>query len=234
MALVTHIVDERAIEFMRSFSSVRESTVAAKLREATASHPRRNMQIGMEQGCLMALLATMIGAKRCLEVGVFTGYSALCVAERLPPDGRLVACDISEEYTSVGKPFWEEAGVADRIELRLGPASDTLSALIDEGQSGSFDFAFIDADKTGYDDYYEKCLRLVRNGGIVLLDNMFLRGATLDPRREDEPTVTVRALLSKISRDERVDASVASVGDGIAIVRKREEPIGSFPFPADR
>lgn len=221
MALVTDIVDERAIELMRSFSATRESAVAAKLREATASHPKRNMQIGMEQGCLMALLVTTIGARRCLEVGVFTGYSALCVAERLPPDGELVACDISEEYTSVGKPFWEEAGVADRIELRLGPASDTLAALIEEGRTGSFDFAFIDADKGGYGDYYEKCLRLVRNGGVIVLDNMFLRGATFDPGREDGPALTVRTLLSKISTDGRVDASLAPVGDGIAIVRKR-------------
>ena len=219
--LVTDIVDERAVAFMRAFSSPRESAVAAKLRDATADHPRRNMQIGMEQGCLMAQLATMIGARRCLEVGVFTGYSALCVAERLPPDGELVACDISEEYTAIGKPFWEEAGVADRIELRLGPASDTLASLIDEGRNGSFDFAFIDADKGGYDDYYEKCLRLARNGGLVVLDNAFLRGATYDPRDETERTVTMRGLLAKISSDERVDASILPVGDGIVIACKR-------------
>ena len=219
--LVTDIVDERAVAFMRAFSSPRESAVAAKLREATAEHPKRNMQIGMEQGRLMAQLATMIGARRCLEVGVFTGYSALCVAERLPPDGELVACDISEEYTAMGKPFWEEAGVADRIELRLGPASDTLAALIDEGRNGSFDFAFIDADKGGYDDYYEKCLRLTRNGGLVVLDNAFLRGATYDPRDETERTVTMRTLLTRISTDERVDASILPVGDGIVIACKR-------------
>ena len=219
--LVTDIVDERAVAFMRAFSSPRESAVAAKLREATAEHPKRNMQIGMEQGRLMAQLATMIGARRCLEVGVFTGYSALCVAERLPPDGKLVACDISEEYTAIGKPFWEEAGVADRIELRLGPASDTLAALIDEGEAGSFDFAFIDADKGGYDDYYEKCLRLARRGGVIVLDNVFLRGATYDPGNADDRTITVRSLLSKISSDERVDASIAPVGDGIAIACKR-------------
>ncbi len=221
MALVTDIVDEGAVAFMRAFSSPRESAVAAKLREATAEHPKRNMQIGMEQGRLMAQLATMIGARRCLEVGVFTGYSALCVAERLPPDGELVACDISEEYTAMGKPFWEEAGVADRIELRLGPASDTLAALIDEGRNGSFDFAFIDADKGGYDDYYEKCLRLTRNGGLVVLDNAFLRGATYDPRDETERTVTMRTLLTRISTDERVDASILPVGDGIVIACKR-------------
>ena len=219
--LVTDIVDERAVAFMRAFSSPRESAVAAKLREATAEHPKRNMQIGMEQGRLMAQLATMIGARRCLEVGVFTGYSALCVAERLPPDGELVACDISEEYTAIGKPFWEEAGVADRIELRLGPASDTLAALIDEGRNGSFDFAFIDADKGGYDDYYEKCLQLARRGGVIVLDNVFLRGATYDPGNADDRTITVRSLLSKISSDERVDASIAPVGDGIAIACKR-------------
>ncbi len=221
MARVTDIVDERAVAFMRSFSSTRESAVAAKLRKATAEHPRRNMQIGIEQGRLMAQLATMIGARRCLEVGVFTGYSALCVAERLPPDGRLVACDISEDYTAIGKPFWEEAGVADRIELRLGPASDTLAALIDEGQDGSFDFAFIDADKVGYGDYYEKCLRLTRKGGIVVLDNAFLRGATYDPGNESDPAVTMRALLTRISTDERVDVSIVSMGDGIVIARKR-------------
>ena len=219
--LVTDIVDERAVAFMRAFSSPRESAVAAKLREATAEHPKRNMQIGMEQGRLMAQLATMIGARRCLEVGVFTGYSALCVAERLPPDGELVACDISEEYTAIGKPFWKEAGVADRIELRLGPASDTLAALIDEGRNGSFDFAFIDADKGGYDDYYEKCLRLARNGGVIVLDNVFLRGTTYDPGDEKDRTVTMRTLLTRISTDERVDASILPVGDGIVIACKR-------------
>ncbi len=221
MALVTDIVDERAVAFMRDFSSARESAVAAKLRKATAEHPRRNMQIGMEQGRLMAQLAAMIGARRCLEIGVFTGYSALCIAERLPPDGKLVACDISEEYTSIGKPFWEEAGVADRIELRLGPASDTLAALLDEGHEGSFDFVFIDADKGGYDDYYEKSLRLTRRGGVIVLDNVFLRGATYDPENGNARTITVRSLLSKISSDERVDASIAPMGDGIAIVCKR-------------
>ena len=219
--LVTDIVDERAVAFMRAFSSPRESAVAAKLREATAEHPKRNMQIGMEQGRLMAQLATMIGARRCLEVGVFTGYSALCVAERLPPDGELVACDISEEYTAIGKPFWEEAGVADRIELRLGPASDTLAALIDEGEGGSFDFVFIDADKGGYGDYYEKCLRLTRSGGLVVLDNAFLRGATYDAGDEKDRTVTMRTLLTRISTDERVDASILPVGDGIVIACKR-------------
>ena len=221
MALVTDIVDQRAVAFMRAFSSPRESAVAAKLREATAEHPRRNMQIGMEQGRLMAQLAATIGARRCLEVGVFTGYSALCVAERLPPDGKLVACDISEEYTAIGKPFWEEAGVADRIELRLGRASDTLAALVDEGQNGSFDFVFIDADKGGYDDYYEKCLRLTRNGGIVVLDNVFLGGATYDPEDARDRTATMRGLLAKISADERVDASILPVGDGIVIACKR-------------
>ena len=221
MALVSDIVDRRAVAFMRAFSSPRESAVAAKLRAATAAHPRRNMQIGMEQGRLMAQLATMIGARRCLEVGVFTGYSALCVAERLPPDGRLVACDISEEYTAIGKPFWEEAGVADRIELRLGAASETLAALLDEGQGGSFDFAFIDADKGGYDGYYEKCLRLARSGGLVVLDNAFLRGATFDAEDETERAVAMRGLLTRISADERVDASILPVGDGIVIARKR-------------
>ena len=221
MALVTDIVDERAVAFMRTFSSPRESAVAAKQRKATAEHPRRNMQIGMEQGRLMAQLAAMIGARRCLEIDVFTGYSALCVAERLPPDGKLVACDISEEYTAIGKPFWEEAGVADRIELRLGPASDTLAALLEEGHEGSFDFVFIDADKGGYDDYYEKSLRLARRGAVIVLDNVFLRGATYDPGNGDARTITVRSLLSKISSDERVDASVAPVRDGIAIVCKR-------------
>ena len=132
-----------------------------------------------------------------------------------------MGCDISEEYTTIGKPFWEEAGVADRIELRLGPASDTLSALIDEKQNGSFDFVFIDADKGGYDDYYEKCLRLTRNGGIVVLDNVFLRGATYDPQDENNRTVTMRALLKKISTDERVDASIVPIGDGIVIACKR-------------
>jgi caffeoyl-CoA O-methyltransferase len=220
MSAVSKIVDDRALEFMWDFSSKRESAVLARLRQATAELPNGKLQISREQGRLMALLVTMLGAKRCIEIGVFTGYSALCVAERLPADGRLVACDVSEEWTAMGKPFWQEAGVAERIDLRLGPASRTLAALIDGGEAGTFDFAFIDADKESYDDYYEKCLRLLREGGVMTIDNIFLRGKTYDPLATDIRSANVRALASKISTDDRVDAAMVPIGDGVLLVRK--------------
>ena len=224
MTIVTDIVSEQAIQFMRTFSEKRESPALANLRHAMAGHPRQNMQVSLEQGRLMAQLVQMLGAKRCLEVGVFTGYSALCIAEILPPEGKLVGCDVSEEWTSFGKRFWEEAGVADRIDLRIGPASESLAAMIDNGDAESFDFAFIDANKDGYEDYYEKCFQLIRPGGVIMIDNIFLSGRTFDPLIKDDQdagAAVVRKLTAKISTDARVDASMAPVGDGIVLVRKR-------------
>src|SRR5438105_875650 len=178
------------------------------------------MQISPDQGQLMALLVKLIGARRTLEIGVFTGYSALSVALALPADGQLLACDISDEYTRVGKPFWQQAGVAHKIDLRLGPALQTLDAELARGAAGSYDFAFIDADKTSYDSYYERCLLLVRSGGLITLDNMLWGGSVARPA--DSPdTAAIQALNDKLHADARVDVSLVTVGDGLTLARKR-------------
>ena len=201
--------------------SLREPDVMRRLRERTADHPQAEMQIAPEQAQFMTLLARLVGARRALEVGVFTGYSALAVARALPPDGELVACDISADYPAIGRPYWEEAGVADRIDLRIGPAVETLDALLDEGRNGAFDFAFIDADKTSYDAYYERTLRLLRPGGVVLLDNMFRRGRVADPSVDEPGVVAIRRLNEKLHHDDRIDLSLLSIADGVALARKR-------------
>ncbi len=200
---------------------VRESAAARRLRLATAGLPRAHMQISPEQGALMQMLVRLIGARHTLEVGTFTGYSALVVAEALPADGQLIACDISDEWTAVGRPFWDEAGVAGRIDLRLRPALVTLDELLTEGRQGGFDFAFIDADKANYDAYYERCLRLLRSGGLIGIDNSLWSGAVIDPSRQDEDTVAIRALNQKIRQDARVDMVLVPVGDGLTLARKR-------------
>jgi predicted O-methyltransferase YrrM len=200
---------------------VRESAQAAALRAATAKLPWAMMQISPEQGALMQLLVRLLGARRTLEVGTFTGYSALVVAEALPADGRVIACDISEEWTAIGRPFWRQAGVADRIDLRLRPAIETLDELIAQGRSGEFDFAFIDADKSNYDAYYERALVLLRPGGLVGVDNTLWSGAVADPSRDDDDTRAIRALNAKIRRDERVEMVLLPVGDGLTLARKR-------------
>ena len=221
MSSKTYILDERTGEQLRASSLTREGAVLARLREETATMPRGHLQISVEQGRFMALLVDMIGAKRCLEVGVFTGYSALCVAERLPPGGILVACDVSDEWTSIGRRFWREAQVDDRIDLRLGPAIETLAGLITAGDAGSYDFAFIDADKESYDTYYEQCLILVRSGGIMAIDNIFMRGRTFDPASSETGPVAVRDLTSRIFADSRVEPSLVPIGDGLLLARKR-------------
>lgn len=192
-----------------------------KLRQFTAAHPRAKMQLSPEQGHLLAFLIRLTGARRALEIGTFTGYSALAVALALPPDGTLVACDVSDEYTSLAKPYWERAGVAARIDLRIGPAIETLHALETEGARASFDMAFIDADKPGYDSYYEAVLRLLRPGGLVALDNMLIGGSVADPDNNDPRTAAVRTLNAKIAADERVDRVLLPVGDGMTLARKR-------------
>ena len=200
----------------------RESDIAKELRaetlRATRWHP---MQISPEQGAFMQLLVRLIGARQTLEVGTFTGYSALVVAEALPADGRVIACDVSDEWTSVGKPFWERAGVSDRIDLRLRPATETLDALIEEGRSGDFDFAFIDADKANYDAYYERCLRLVRVGGVIGIDNVLWGGRVVKRRANDEDTQAIRAVNEKVAADERVDVAMLPIGDGLTLAVKR-------------
>ena len=192
-----------------------------RLREETASMEQANMQIGPEQGQFMALLVELIGARSVLEVGTFTGYSALAMAVALPENGALVACDVSEEWTAIGRRYWEEAGVAHKIELRLAPALETLDALLAEGRAGTFDFAFIDADKEGYDAYYERALELVRLGGLIVLDNTLWEGKVADPAATDVDTEAIRAINAKLSLDERVTLSLIPVGDGLTLARKR-------------
>src|SRR6478752_7227474 len=180
MANRTLQLDDALYDYVLAHS-LREQPAQAALREATRSHPHAGMQISPEQGQFMALLVKLIGARRALEIGVFTGYSALTVALALPDDGRLLACDISDEYTRIGRPYWEAAGVAHKIELKLGPALATLDARLAAGDAGAYDFAFIDADKTGYDAYYERCLQLLRPGGLVMIDNTLWNGAVAKP-----------------------------------------------------
>ena len=201
--------------------SVRETDVHRRLREETAALAQAGMQICPEQGQLMRLLAGLVGARRAIEVGVFTGYSALCVALALPEDGELVACDVNEEWTAIARRYWSEAGVASKIRLRLAPALDTLDALIGEGRGGEFDMAFIDADKTGYDLYYERCLELLRPGGLVLVDNVLWSGKVADENDRSEDTVALRAFNAKLGDDARIDLCMLPVGDGLTIARKR-------------
>ncbi|NBB86399.1 MAG: methyltransferase domain-containing protein, partial [Bacteroidetes bacterium] len=184
--------------------SLREPEVMRRLRAETARHPKSEMQIAPEQGQFMALLVRLMGATRALEIGTFTGYSALAVAQALPVDGQLVACDISAEYTAIARRYWERAGVADRIDLRIAPALETLAALRDAGQTGTFDFAFIDADKETYNAYYEHCLALLRPGGLVVLDNTFRDGRVVNAEAHGESVQAIHALNQKLRHDERI------------------------------
>lgn len=200
--------------------SLREHPQQTALREATASHPRAGMQISPEQGQFMQLLVKLVGARRTLEIGTFTGYSALTVALALPDDGRILACDISAEYTAVGKPYWQRAGVAGKIELVIAPALATLDARIADGEAGRYDFAFIDADKSGYGGYYERCLQLLRTGGLIAFDNTLWGGAVARPA-EDDDTRALQALNDKLHRDQRIDLALLPIGDGLTLARKR-------------
>ena len=202
-------------------NSLREPEILARLRAETARLAHAGMQIGPEQGQLMALLAKLIGAKKCIEVGVFTGYSSLVVALALPTDGRIVACDISEEWTSIGRRYWAEAGVEHKIDLHLGRATRTLDELIGAGEAGTYDYAFIDADKPSYDAYYERILQLIRPGGLILIDNVLWSGAVADAQITDADTSALRQLNAKLHQDERVDMSLLGIGDGLTLVRKR-------------
>jgi predicted O-methyltransferase YrrM len=202
-------------------ATVREPALLARLRQETAQLPSGGMQISPEQGQLMGLLIELIGARRALEVGVFTGYSSTVVAMALPAEGRLIACDVSEEWTNVARRYWREAGVEAKIDLQVGPALETLDALLASGQAGSFDFAFIDADKTSYDGYYERCLSLLRSGGLLAVDNTLWSGAVADPTDQRESTRIIRALNEKIAADARVTASLIPIGDGLYLARKR-------------
>ena len=198
----------------------RETPAQIHCRQETQNHPAAIMQIAPEQGAVMAVLAKIMGAKRYLEIGVFTGYSALSVAQALPADGKVMALDISKEFTDLARVYWKEAGVDSKIDLVLGPGYDTLDKMIADGTE-PFDFVFIDADKPAYDGYYERALKLVRQGGLIALDNMLFFGRVSDPAHNDEYTSAVRALNKKIHADPRVDMGLASVGDGLMLVVKR-------------
>ncbi len=214
-------LDDKLYQYILA-NSVREHPSQIALREATRAHPHAGMQISPEQGQFMALLIKLLGARRTIEVGVFTGYSALTVALALPVDGKVLACDISDEYTRIGKPFWMQAGVAGKIDLCLAPALKTLDARIDAGEAGHYDFAFIDADKSGYDAYYERCLTLVRAGGLIAIDNTLWSGKVAVPAASDDAdTKALQALNAKLHRDQRVDLSMLPIGDGLTLARKR-------------
>ena len=198
----------------------RESPLQQRLRAETSRLPMGGMQIGADQGVLLAFLVRLIGARNAIEVGTFTGYSALAVASALPAGGRLVCCDVSEEWTAIARRYWAEAGVADRIELHLRPAQETLAELLQRNGAGAFDFAFIDADKTGYDAYYEACLALLRPGGLIAIDNVLWSGTVADPADQKPDTVALRAITAKVRDDSRVDACLLSIGDGVLLARK--------------
>lgn len=202
-------------------ASLRDLPVLKRLREETAKHPRGGMQISPEQGQFMQLLTKLMGARRCVEVGVFTGYSSLCVALALPADGHILACDVSEEFTTVARRYWKEAGVEQKIELKLAPALETLDGQLKVGEAGSYDLAFIDADKSNYSGYYERILKLLRPGGLVLVDNVLWDGAVIDKKDKSEDTVAIRAFNEALQRDERVDLSMLPIGDGLTLARKR-------------
>jgi predicted O-methyltransferase YrrM len=200
---------------------MREDADLAALRAETASHTMARMQISPEQGQLMALLIRMLGARKTLEVGVFTGYSAMVVAKAMGPQGRVVALDVSEEFTAVARRHWAKAGIAERIDLRLAPAADSLKKLIAAGESGTFDFAFIDADKENYDTYYEASLTLLRKGGLIAIDNVLWSGAVIDPSDTTAATAALRKINQKIHGDARVEVSMVPIGDGLTLALKR-------------
>lgn len=201
--------------------SLRESDILQKLRAQTRKMSTGHMQISPEQGQFMGLLIELIGAKKTLDIGVFTGYSALSVAMALPKEGKVIACDTNVEWTKIAKRFWEEAGLANKIDLRLAPALDTLQSLIDGGEAGTFDFAFIDADKINYLNYYEKTLILLRKGGLIAIDNVLRGGNVADSSVSDSATCIIREMNEKLLADNRVTISMLAIGDGLTLARKR-------------
>ena len=201
--------------------SLHESELMAELRKETATLSMSVMQVSPEQGQFMALLAKLLGAKKVIEVGTFTGYSTLAIAQALPADGEVIACDVSEEWTSMARRYWEKAGMADRIDLRLAPALETLDGLLQEGRTGNFDMAFIDADKENYLNYYERCLELLRHGGLIMVDNVLWDGSVIDVSNQKTETVAIRKLNEHVYQDSRVDISMVPIGDGVMLARKR-------------
>jgi len=213
-------LDDSLYDYLLSVS-LREPDILQQLREETAHYPEARMQIAPEQGQFMTLLVQLIRATKTLDVGVFTGYSSLCVALALPPSGKVIACDVSEEYTAVARRYWEAAGVADKIELRLAPALETLDKLLAGGQAETFDFAFIDADKRNYEGYYERSLQLVRPGGLIAIDNVLWSGRVADPHQQEARTRIIRAFNEKLHHDERVTLSLVPIADGLTLALKR-------------
>lgn len=213
-------LDDRLYDYLLSVS-LREPEILLQLREETARLPNARMQIAPEQGQFMALLVQLLGATKTLEIGVFTGYSSLCVALALPPNGKILACDVSEEYTAVARRYWEAGGVAHKIDLRVAPALETLDELLAAGQAGTFDFSFIDADKGNYEGYYERSLQLIRPGGLIAVDNVLWSGRVADSQNQDSSTKTIRAFNEKLHHDERVTLSLVPVADGLTLARKR-------------
>ncbi len=203
--------------------AVREDDVLRRLREETAGLEMARMQISPEQGQFMRLLVKIIGAKRTLEVGVFTGYSTLCVAMALPPQGRITACDVSEEWTAIARRYWVEAGVDSKIDLRLAPALETLAALAASDQRETYDFAFIDADKSNYSAYFEYCLALVRAGGLIGVDNTLWSGRVIDSADQSADTIAIRELNESLKSDPRIDLCLLTIGDGLSLARKRQK-----------
>ncbi|MFP4299767.1 MAG: class I SAM-dependent methyltransferase, partial [Spirulinaceae cyanobacterium] len=219
MSSKTISLNDSLLHYIQSVS-VQESEVLKQLRIETAKQPMAVMQIAPEQGQFMSFLVQVLNAKKTLEIGVFTGYSALVVALALPPDGQVIACDISEEYTAIAQQFWQQAGVAEKIDLRLAPALETLDKLIAENHSNTFDFAFIDADKSNYSNYYEKALQLLRPGGVIAIDNVLWSGRVADPEVQDNRTKKIRAFNEKLAQDSRVKISLLPIADGLTLALK--------------
>lgn len=220
MSNKTFTLDEPLYQYLLSVS-LREPELLGQLRAETASVRLSRMQIAPEQGQFMALIAQLMGAKRCLEVGVYTGYSALCIARVLPDDGLIVACDISEEWTAIARRYWQKAGVEKKIDLRIAPALETLDRLLAQGRARTFDFAFIDADKENYWEYYERCYALLRAGGLIAIDNTLWSGKVADPDDEDSETRAIRAFNERLAKDERIAISLVPIGDGVTLALKR-------------
>jgi len=222
MSKKTLELNNQLYEYLLSVS-LREPEILRNLREETNKLPMARMQIAPEQGQFMALLMQLLGAKKTLEVGVFTGYSSLVVALALPPEGKVIACDIDDKYTNIAKKYWEQAGVTNKINLYLAPALETLEMLIKQGEAGTFDFAFIDADKNNYEKYYERSLELIRPGGLIAIDNVLWSGQVADPQIQDKRTEAIRFLNQKLHLDERINLSIVPIGDGLTLALKRSE-----------
>lgn len=219
MSSTNYLLQDKIYDYLIA-ASLREPPILKRLREETAKLPMSIMQVAPDQGQFMSFLVKLTGVRKAIELGVYTGYSSLAVALVLPPDGRLIACDINDDYTSVAKRYWDEAGVAEKIDLRLGPALDTLNELIEAGEAGSYDFAFIDADKIEYAEYFEQCLHLLRVGGLILVDNVFGFGKVFNESNTDEAVQAVCTFNKKLLNDNRVDISMMPIGDGLTLARK--------------